>query len=105
MKSIENCIRLFVVYCSVFLHRDERLNVTTTNGTRVFGSNQLLTTLMTDTEMSARHDKSILSLSETYRALNLCIVSLITNRLLTLRTGLTVSVLLYHTIDRLDLEG
>jgi hypothetical protein len=47
---------LFVVYCSVFLHRDQRLDVTTANGTRVFSGNQLLTTLMTDTKVSTRHD-------------------------------------------------
>ena len=40
----------------MFLHRDQRLDVTTANGTRVFGGNQLLTTLMTDTEVSTWHD-------------------------------------------------
>ena len=89
----------------MFLHRDQRLDVTTANGTRVFGGNQLLTTLMTDTEVSTRHDQGILPFSETYRALNLCIVSLITDRFLSLRTALTVSVFLDHTIDRFDLEG
>ena len=90
---------LYVFESMVFLHRDKRRNVSSANRTGLLSLDELLPTVFTDTEVTARHYKSVLGVRQANQALGVRVV--IFNRLLSI---FSVVVIPSHAVNRFQLE-
>lgn len=82
----------------VFLHWDERRDISTTDGAGLLGFDKLLATVLTHTEMTAWHDKGVLRIWQADKALSIWIV------IIDCLLAFLSSVIFSHSIDRLELE-
>ena len=84
---------------SLLLHRDEGRNVSTADGARLLGLDELLAAVHADAEVAAGHDERVLGVRQTNQALRIGVVVL--DRLLALFGALLVC----QAVNRLYLEG